>query len=437
MYDLALFNGRIYKNKELIKTNVYIKDGVIQAFSDALLASKEYYDCNNNLVLPGLVDPHVHFDLDLGFIRSKDDFYSGTKSAAYGGVTTIIDFLSPVSNAKDLEDALQQRLVEAKDSNIDYLFHATLMNPKNEVKNLVNKIKELQLHSVKIFTTYSDSNRRTYDQEIKELLIESKKQGIVVLAHIENDEMISLNDEMTYRDLPTSRPSLSETSEALKLAKLVEETNTNLYMVHLSSGETLRQLKEQYSGILNKQLYIESCPHYFSFNHDVLTQEDGYLYTMAPPLRREEERELLVKNIDSVYTIGTDHCSFNSSDKLGKPLSKMPLGIGGVEHSFDVMFSKFGLDIVDKMSINPAKIYGLYPQKGIIEIGSDADIFIYQECDTEITDFHGKTDYSLYLEMKKKGKVKSTLSRGKFVLKDGEFIKNRGSYLGGLYEINH
>lgn len=432
MYDLCICNGQVYQNNDFHQTNVYIKDGVIRLFSEEIFEARKVYDAKSHLVLPGLIDPHVHFDLDLGFIRSRDHFFTGSKIAALGGVTTIIDFLNPINQASDLAYALQSRLHEAIDCQIDYKFHATVKNPKNQVPEIIKKMKELKLDSVKLFTTYSDSLRRTYDEEIKELLLQTKKENILVLAHIEKDDLIHIDEDMTYHDLLESRPTDSETVEALKLAEMVKETASKLYMVHLSSGETLKALKETYPKLLNKQFIVESCPHYFSFNKDVWAQDDGYLYTMAPPLRTKEEQSLLKTMIDDVYTIGTDHCSFNKEDKQNKRLSKMPLGVGGIEHSFDVMYALFGKDIIPKMTENVAKVHHLYPKKGVLDVGSDADIMIYELKDGVIDEHHGASDYSIYLGKQRKGRVLSTISRGKFVVKDRLFIGHKGQYVGGL-----
>ena len=429
MHDLAILNGKVYINQTFHQTNVYIKDGVISCISKKLQSSKETYDAMGDLVLPGIIDPHTHFALDLGTISSRDNFYQGTKAAVYGGVTTIIDFLQPVDNEVDLLKAFIFRKQDAKDSVIDYKFHACLKNPKGHVEEVVKKCERLGLNTIKVFTTYSDSNRRTYDPELRELLTLSKTYPFTLTAHIENDELIDLDPSYSYRDLSRSRKSITETSEALKLAQMVRETNGNLYMVHLSSGETLKRLKEEYKDILNKKMTIESCPHYFVWSDDVFLQEDGYLYTMAPPLRSKSEKELLHQLIDDVYTIGTDHCAFHKEDKNQLLLQKLPLGIGGVEQSFDVMYALFGEKVIDKMTLNVAKAHHLFPQKGIIKEGSDGDLFIYHLEDTLLHNHHGNANYNLYKEYPVKGYVKSTISRGSFVLKDGELNEHKGQLL--------
>ena len=429
MYDLRIINGLVYKELEYHEMNLYITDGLISKISNELFEAKETYDADGLLVFPGVIDPHTHFELDLGTRTSKDDFKKGTEAAVFGGVTTIIDFLSPVNNNQDLEKEFNLRTVQAKDSLIDYKFHACVMNPKGNVETIVDTMSTLGLNTVKLFTTYSDSNRRTYDTEIIELLKLSKTNNFMVTAHIENDDQIIQKDNMTYHDLPISRPTISETSEALKLAQYARDTGGNLYMVHLSSGKTLKMLKEEYSDILNKNLIIESCPHYFVYDNSILQSKLGFLYTMAPPLRSSEEVTLLKNNIDSVYTIGTDHCTFDFKDKQKTLLKDMPLGVGGVEYSFDIMFSMFGIKVVDKMTQNVAKAHKLFPQKGIIQEGSDADLFLYKLKEKQLTENHSDTDHFIYKDFPVKGEVVSTMSNGIFVLKDRTLQSNTGTLL--------
>jgi dihydropyrimidinase len=436
MYDIAVVNGLVYFDNRFHKTNVYIKDGVIENISPLFLKANDIYDCEGNLVLPGIIDPHTHFQLSLGRISSRDDFLYGTKAAAFGGITTIIDFLEPVNNALTLETAFKKRMKQAKKSVVDYKFHACLKDPKNELDSITDKMAELGLNTVKIFTTYSESKRRTYDNEILRLLELSREKDFLVTAHIENDEMIIRNTHSTYMDLSDNRPTISETSEALKLANYVKETDGNLYMVHLSSGETLYQLKERYSDIINDKFIIESCPHYFVFNKDKLKEDDGYLYTMAPPLRSENERKKLVNLIDYVHVIGTDHCSFNRRDKNHRYLNEIPLGVGGVEESFSILYSMFGDKIIDKMTKNVAKVHKLFPQKGIIQEGSDGDLFVYKLGERVMKRQHGYTDYSIYKDLTVNGEVISTLSRGKFIVKNGVFINRKGKLLNDCGDID-
>ncbi|MFW5914028.1 MAG: amidohydrolase family protein, partial [Bacillota bacterium] len=417
MYDLKITNGNVYHEGTFSRTNLYIENGTIKEISETKHEAKETYDARGAMVLPGFIDPHVHFALKVGGHVSADDFKSGSITAAHGGVTTFVDFLDPTATLKDLESAFERRLEEAKESVIDYKLHATLKNPEDPLDDYIKRMRSLGLDTLKVFTTYSDSNRRTYDEDIEKLLSRTRKDNFLVLAHIENDDLITLDDAFTHEDLAKSRPSESETTEALKLAGMVKKTGGRLYMVHLSSGTTLYELIHHYEPILNKSFFIETCPQYLTFTRESLHEKDGHLYTFAPPLRTRYEQSLIEKHFDTVHTIGTDHAPFLSEEKDKAKLKDIPLGIGSVEHAFNILYHKFGNAVIDKMTKNPAKRMGLYPQKGTLEVGSDADITIIEKTEPyPIKANHSACDYSLYQGQEVSTKIKSALSRGRFVI---------------------
>jgi dihydropyrimidinase len=428
MYDTAIINGRVFTLGEFIKTNVYITKGRISCLSEDLFAAHNIYDATERLVIPGIIDPHVHFQLE-GKVTSVDDFYQGSVCAAFGGVTTFIDFLDPISQAKDIRHALMKRKKHAEKAIVNYGFHLTVKNPQ-KVKDIVNKMAFYNLKSVKLFTTYSDSQRRTYDPEIKELLAYSSIKDYVVMAHIEKDELIVLDPNYRVQDLKRSRPSKAETEEALHLAELVRQTKGKLYMVHLSSGITLEKLSNQYEDILNTSFFVESCPHYFVLSDLKFEEPNNYLYAMAPPLRSDAEMQLLNKQFNKVYSIGTDHCAYKSTDKKHERLIDIPLGIGGIEHSFDIMYQHFGEACIERMTLNPALIFGLYPRKGHINVGADADIMIYNPTYQHVIQKgHSNSDYTVYEDMLVSGKVESTMVGGEFVMERGELKGGQGKYV--------
>ncbi|MFA5421955.1 MAG: amidohydrolase family protein [Bacilli bacterium] len=431
MYDYAIMNGKLYINGHWETRNLYIDKGEIALISEDFLDANEVADADGLEVLPGVIDPHVHFELDLGKIKSVDDFYHGTVAAAYGGVTSIVDFLDPAANAEELQVAFDKRLALAKKSVVDFRLHACIKNPTGDLEEFVKKMKSLDIHTLKLFTTYSDSGRRTYDDDIIKLLKLSDKYHFLLLAHVENDDLIRLDREFTYQDLPISRSSEAERTEALKLAELVRVHGGKLYMVHLSDGHTLEALIENYSDILNKRFFVESCPQYFTFTNEDLQREDGYLYSFAPPLRDFVGRKLLFINQKYIDTIGTDHCAFNVADKKGKMLFEMPLGIGGVEHSFTIMRHHLGDAAINKMTANIARIQGL-TGKGEIKVGNDADLLLFKpEPRSLILDQHGNADYSLYIGQPSHGQVLSTMVRGQFVIKNRAYIGGQGKWIKG------
>jgi len=431
MYDKAIINGKVYINQSWEFVNLYIQGEKIAKISDDFFDASELIDAKGLEVLPGIIDPHVHFELDLGFIKSVDDFYSGSVAALYGGVTSYVDFLEPTDSVKELERSYHERLELAKKSVIDYHFHACIKNPKGDLEAYVIKMKELGMNTLKLFTTYSDSDRRTYDKEIIQLLKLSKQYHFLIMAHIENDDLIQLDDSFTYKDLTISRPALSELTEALKLAEYTRQTQGYMYMVHLSSGKTLEALIHNYPDILNKHFFVESCPQYFTFTEDALKRKDGFLYTFAPPLRTEQERKLLLKYHDAVYTIGTDHCAFMKKDKVKPTLHETPLGIGGIEHALGIMRYHLNDEAIEKMTKRVAYTQGLH-SKGEIKEGLDADLVLFQLDDGyRVHGNHGTCDYSVYENLPSAGRVISTILRGKFVLKEGKLIKHTGQLIKG------
>lgn len=442
MYDLCLKNGKIYLNGEFLNSNIYIKEGKIFDITLSEIPSKETYDVSGKLVLPGFIDPHVHFELNVGRYTSVDDFASGSLSAAYGGITTIIDFLDPIKTVSEFHRAFDVRLKRAEKSLIDYAFHTTIANPLDSPNEIINVSKSNGIQSIKLFTTYSDSDRRTYDGYIFDLLKLSKEKGVVVSSHSENDEIIKYlnNRKIKITDLSKSRPTVVEVSEILKLASMAEIADGQLYIVHVSSGKTLEKISFNFKNILGKNLNLESCPHYFYFNEDEFSKQTGYLYTLCPPFKGEKDRVKMFENFDLISTIGTDHCPFYQEEKKKEYIDEVPMGIGGVEFSFPLMYSLFGNKIIDKYTENVAKIFGLYPRKGNLMPGADADIVVFDpNAKYKIKAHHSKCDYNVYENFEVNGKIISTILRGKFIIKDlklnsnlskGEYI-SRGDILWG------
>ncbi len=430
MFDLAIKNGLVYRKGEFLKANVYVKDGKISAISTEDFKADQEYDASGNWVLPGFIDPHVHFHLTVANWTSVDDFYTGSVSAAFGGVTTFIDFIDPISSLEELDKAFKERMELAKDSVVDYAFHSTIANPTDSAEEIAKRSKELGMASIKLFTTYSSTNRRTFDPYIDDLLTLSRSMGFVVVVHAENDEIIKRFEgkDILPKDHSKARPTVAELSEVVKLAQMSVYREGQLYIVHTSSGLTAKEILERFPDALGYTLVLESCPHYFYLDDLYFAREDGQIFLMTPPLRSEEEVELLRENFDAIYTIGTDHCSFKKGEKLsGKYTREIPQGIGGIEFSFVLMYTLFGEEVIDKFTENIAKVYGMYPKKGVIDIGSDADIVVFDpEKEWVIKEHHSASDYNVYEGFEVKGKVISTISRGEFVVKDGEFVGKKG-----------
>jgi len=430
MFDLGIINGRIYIEGHWYEGNLYIKDDKISTISHAVLEAKEEYDAKGRDILPGFIDPHVHFKITNNKHTSVDDFYTGSRAAAFGGITTYIDFLDPVKNTVGLKKTFNERRALAKDSVIDYAFHATIADLKEEPISFINEAKILGIPTIKLFTTYSGSNRCTKDRTIDRLLRNTKQTGTLILAHAENDGLLIEGEKIHVVQHESSRPALAEISEVIKLAEMTKYREGCMYIVHTNCGTTVERLKENYNCILNKDFIIESCPQYFILSSSKYLQRDGYLYTMIPPLRNDREVKKLNHQIDNVFTIGTDHCPYNSTEKNKEFINDIPMGIGSVEYSFPIMYERFGEKVIDKFTKNPAMVHGLYPRKGTLLPGADADIVVFDEnAQYIIKENHSNVDYNIYKDMEITGKVCTTISKGKFIVKDGVFLGGKGQYL--------
>lgn len=426
MYDIGIINGRVYTENGFINANIYIEGNKIAALTSDRHQCCKTIDAEGAKILPGFIDPHVHFSLTVGPNTSTDDFEKGPINGLLGGVTTYIDFLDPIKKVSQFKEAFEERAELAKDSASDYAFHSCIANPSDGAKEILREGLKYGITSVKLFTTYSNTGRRTYDDYILELLKQSKSHNARIVIHSENDSLVDYSDNILIKNHEKSRDTLCETTEVLKLAQMARATGGNLYIVHVSAGTTADIIAREYRKELERgNIIMESCPHYFIFNSSCYNKRSGFLYTMTPPIRPEEDRVLLCDNIDYISTIGTDHCPFTEDMKRHKYTSETPMGIGGIKYSFLNMYTLFGDKIIKKFTSNVAKAYNMYPQKGTLMPGADADIVIFDDKAKGII----KDSTSLYNGREVKGKIVSVLLSGNIVVKDGEFVGSKGRYI--------
>jgi len=432
---MSLVNGSVYHNGDFYLEDIYVSDQKIAKIvpSGKILPCKKIIDCTNKLILPGFIDPHVHINLDLGEFKSSDNYESASIAAAFGGITTFIDFLEPISYVHEFDAILKKKQSEAKAAYIDYAFHTAVGNFNDDVDKLIKISRESGIPSVKLFTTYSETNRKISYTKFREFLKNSSKTNTLILVHAENDEMIlNANVEDTIESYESSRPAASEIEEIEKIAGMVAELKGKLYIVHVTCGSSIELLNDKYKELLGKNIFIESCPQYFHLTKDLYDNENGNLFLLAPPLRSLKEKEKLIANISVIHTIGTDHCPFTQEEKMRyKDASKIPKGLGSLEFSFSLMYHLFGDEIIDKFTLNPAKIHNLFPKKGIIQIGSDADFVIFDPKKVlYINSGHSQSDNNPYENMIVNGMVESTILRGEFLVEDRKFVgSSRGQFI--------
>lgn len=434
MYDRRIMNGKVYQDGEFVSYNVYIKGEKIALISPEEFPAKSSTDAGGLCVAPGMIDAHVHLSLNgAGGNPSCDDYRSGSIAAAYGGVTTFIDFLGEAATVAEMRGFFQEKTAQAQAALIDYAWHASAKDLKDSAAKMADQAVAQGTPSIKLYTTYRPSGIYSSPESVEALIARSAHEDVRIIIHAEDDTLID-HDNKDARKLPLNRPPECEIEEVRKIAEWTRKHQGNSYIVHVNCGETVEMLKNDYSDILHKNLFLESAPQYFIFDESVYAADDYYRYTITPPLRSVEQRDLLRRNWREISVFATDHCPFSLKAKRDAQgdLAVMPMGMGGLEYLFPLMHSLYGNAVIDQLTVNPAKLFGLYPQKGVLAPGSDADLILYREGSAVLDELHSAADDSPYLGLEVNAKVISTMSRGRWVVEDGEFREgSRGKFVFG------
>ena len=447
-------NGTIITATDTFNADVLIDDGKVTAIGlDLPSDGVEVIDAKGCYLFPGGIDPHTHLEMPFGGTVSRDDFESGTIAAAFGGTTTIIDFCL-TNKGKPLRDAIQTWHAKSKDKAvIDYGFHLMIGEINDSVLDEIPQvIEEEGITSFKVFMAYKNVLQAD-DETLFRTLKMAKKHGALVMVHAENGDVIDFltkeaitagNTDPIYHAL--TRPSEVEgeaTGRACLLAGLAE---SQLYVVHVTCEEAVEKIAEARNKGFT--VYGETCPQYLVLDQSALERPDfeGAKYVWSPPLREKKHQQALWNALKSgqLQTLGSDQCSFdfNGQKDLGKgDFTKIPNGGPFIEDRFSVLFSegvkkgRINLnEFVDIVSTRSAKLFGLFPQKGTIAVGSDADIVIFDpeiERTISVDTHHMAVDYNAFEGLRVSGEPVSVLSRGEFVIRDKEFVGEcgKGHYL--------
>jgi len=449
---MLIKGGTVVTGADTFTGDVLIENGVVVRIGLDLAADgADVVDARGKLVLPGAVDVHTHFDLDVGIATAVDDFYTGTVAAACGGTTTIVDHMAfgPPGCSLGHQVARYHELAGGK-AVVDYGFHGVIQHVDDSVLADMERLADEGITSYKMYMTYGYA---LADADILRVMARTKELGLMVSAHPENDGTITYFKDLFHRQgklapefHAKSRPYQCE-SEAVNRLLLFSEMlgDVPLYVVHLSNGLGLDYCKQARQRGLRK-VFVETCPQYLFLNEELYKQDDGLKYIMSPPLRGAAHSEALWRGIElgDIDTIGTDHCPFNFNTEKQQgaaDFAKCPNGAPGVEMRLPLMYSegvakgRISLNkLVSLCATEPAKLFGLYPNKGTIAPGSDGDIVIMNP-NTVWTvtkqDLHEAVDYSPYEGLQLTGRIEAVVSRGDIVVKDNKFIgeKGRGKFM--------
>lgn len=439
--DLVIENGRVVTPAGVSYLNVAIRDGKIVELTSGRVAASQRIDAAGRYLLPGGVDPHVHARMQWRDTATRD-FDRVSCEAALGGTTTVIDFVLQ-HKGENLMVAIEEKQRRAQYRvYVDYAFHAIITDLDAALPCIGDAVRS-GVPSLKVFMPFQEVGLGLNDGQILAVMLEAQKQGGMVSVHAENSEVIrfltsrvSAEHGRAVRYFPASRPPWTEAMGIRQAIALAEVSGVPLYFHHVSAAQGCRYIREACQNGL--PVYAEACPHYLTLDEEVYQREDGYKYVIIPPIRSQQERRTVWEAIEdgTIHTIGSDDACFPLEKKAAArdDFELVPPGGCGAAVRVPLMFSQaFGQGRIsierlsELLATNPAKIFGLYPQKGVIAVGSDADLVLVDpDREAVISCDHETGDYNIFEGMKVRGVPVMTILRGQVVMKDNKIVGRAG-----------
>jgi dihydropyrimidinase len=444
-------NGTLVTATETFEADILIEDEKISLIGKELRhPSADVIDATGKLIMPGGIDPHVHLDLPMFGTVSSDDHYTGHKAAAFGGTTTVMDFV--VLEPEGFQHSVDLWFEKSAKAAIDYSFHMNLTSFNEKIAKEIPLLREIGITTLKVFTAYN-GRLRLDDGGIFKALRIAKENGMLMMAHCENGDVIETlipealaagHTSPEYHAL--TRPAWGGVEATLRMAAMAEQADSPVYIVHMNVAGEVDMLK--YARQRGVKVMGETCPQYLFFTIDDLRRPDGAKWICSPPMRSAEDNARLWEGLSEgiLQTIGTDHCPFFydgtrpilyegreiaiPGKELGKDdFTKIPNGLPGIEDRLPVLWTTgvrsgkiTANQFVAYHSTNPAKIFGLYPRKGALQAGSEADIVIWnpeKKVNYGVAHAHQRTDYNLYEGWELTGMPEKVFLHGKLIV-DGE-----------------
>ena len=449
-FDVLITGGTIVTATDTCTADIGISGGKIVAIGDKLPKdrAKKLIDAKNKYCFPGGIDVHTHLDMPFGGTTSADDFETGTRAAAWGGTTTLVDFAIQYKG-QTLRTAFDAWMKKAHDKAVsDYAFHCIITDLPDARLEEMNALVREGVTTFKLFMAYPGVFMLD-DASIFKALQQTAKHGGMVCMHAENGGAIDVIVKQALAAGKTApkyhaltRPTTAEAEACGRAIALAEMAGAPIYIVHLSCFDALEKVREARDRGL--PVYAETCPQYLYLSLDNMDEPgfEGAKYVFTPPLREKWNQEKLWQGLkaDQLSVVSTDHCPFcyKEQKELGKgDFTKIPNGGPGIEHRMSLIYSggvaagRFSVNrFVEITSTTPAKLFGLYPRKGTIAVGSDADIVIFDPKRSHTISrktHHMRVDYSMFEGIKVTGMPEVVMSRGRVLLEKGKFEAKPGS----------
>jgi len=445
---LLIRNGEIVTPGSRAHADIYAESDTITRIGKDLEAppGTEIIDAAGKLVFPGFIDPHVHIYLPFMATFAKDTHETGSIAALIGGTTTYIEMCCPNRNDDALAGYHLWKSMAERNSACDYAFHMSVTKFVDETESQLREIVADGTASFKIFLAYKNFFG-VDDGEMYRTMVLAKRLGVIVTAHCENAELVARLQQKLLAEHKTgpewhepSRPESVEAEGTGRFATFLENTGASGYVVHLSCEKALQAaFAAKKRGV---RISVESVLPHFLLDKSYAERPgvEGMKHVMSPPLRAKHNQSILWNALaqGAVDTVGTDHCPFDTEQKLlGKDIfTNIPNGIPGIEDRVNLLYTygvkrgRIDLDrFVDSASTRAAKLFGLYPRKGTVAVGSDADLVVYDpnyRGAISVKTQHVNNDYNAFEGMEIEGRPTIVTVRGKVQVRDGQFVGERG-----------
>jgi len=445
---LLIRNGDIVTADARVRGDIYVEDETITAIGSDLAAAPgtEVIDATGKYVFPGFIDPHVHIYLPFMATFAKDTHETASIAALVGGTTTYIEMCCPSRNDDALEGYELWKSKAARGSACDYTFHMSVSKFTDVTEGQLRQIVDDGITSFKVFLAYKNFFGID-DGELYQTMMLAKRLGVIVTAHCENAELVSRLQQRLVAEGKTapawhepSRPESVEAEGTNRFVTFLENTGAAGYVVHLSCEPALRVAQAARARGVN--VSVESVIPHLVLDKTYAERPgiEGMKHVMSPPLRDRRNHAALWKGLadGSIDTVATDHCPFDVDQKLmgANSFVEIPNGIGGIEERINLLYThgvaRGGLDLqrfVDAGSTRAAKLFGLYPRKGTIAVGSDADLVVYDPSyrgTISAKTQHSNNDYNGFEGMTIDGRPSVVTVRGRVQVRDGQFVGDRG-----------